>query len=245
MTTKELFESIGFDGYYRTDTENFYYKYFESETAMHQFIIEVLKNDDDNNTHRRMINQVRRFVELANDIDKVRPGCDSLRIMFLRCGLESLNKLSNCNDKKVFYKTFSDCVSNDGKKYILDHFQFDGISIQKGDSFSDFEDVDISYTLSIDDFWDFTKCIRDSVVHDGNYWETQLFSNTPDCHLLTHKISTQKILPNCYIPQKGETVYYGFSTTMQYEIFIRYFVEGCINYILKYVRGKETELHNE
>ena len=30
-----------------------------------------------------------------------------------------------------------------------------------------------------------------------------------------------------------------------YEKFIGFFVEGCINYISKYVRGREAEQHNE
>ena len=67
-------EGIGFDGEYRATTEGFYRSFFESEEQMYKFIISVLQNDDGENTSRRMINQVRRFVTLANDVDKISPG---------------------------------------------------------------------------------------------------------------------------------------------------------------------------
>ena len=239
MTTKELFESIGFDGYYRTDTENFYYKYFKSETAMHQFIIEVLKNDDDNNTHRRMINQVRRFVEMANASDNIDHSGDPIKILFLCCCLESLSMLSGCK-KTDFYEKLAQCFNEEDKEYILSSFLFMDVYAQPKGTQLSFEKCDIVYNLTIDDFLNVMRQVRNSAVHEGKYWEMQFFSNKSDVDLCVTMQTNEKMLPKeCYLPKKDENVAYAFTTSMQYERFIECFVRCCVNYILQYVRGKE------
>jgi hypothetical protein len=45
--------------------------------------------------------QVQRFVTLANEIDKIRPARDGLRILFLKCCMESLATLSGIKNKKA------------------------------------------------------------------------------------------------------------------------------------------------
>lgn len=244
MTTKEIFESIGFDGEYRINTEEFYYKYFNSETDMHQFIIEVLKNDDEDNTHRRMINQVRRFVEMANASDNIDHGVDSLKILFLCCCLESLSKLSSCK-KTDFYKKLAECFNEEDKEYILSSFIFMDVYTQPKGTQSSFENCNKVYNLTIDDFLNVMRQARNSAVHEGKYWEMQFFSNKSDVHLCVSMQTNEKMLPDdCYSPKKGENVVYAFTTTMLYERFIGCFVRCCVNYIMKYVRGKEAELNN-
>lgn len=235
-----VFDEIGFDGEYRATTEGFYRSFFESEEQMYKFIISVLQNDDGENTSRRMINQVRRFVTLANDVDKISPGNDPLRILFLNCGLESLIKLSNSKNKNQFYDRFCNCMSQEGTNYILSNFRFWDISRDTKDAENEDEYMYLQYDLTIADFFEIIKQVRNAVVHDGNYWEMQFFARDTEYDWLASMTTKEKVLPNCYKPQNGENATYHFETNMQYEKFIRYFVEGCINFILDYSSNRQT-----
>ena len=124
MTAEQIFEKADFVSEYRQETESFYRPYFSSEEEMIQFFVSVFSDEDKVCVPRRMINQIRRFVSLANDIDSIRPGYDSLRITFLRICLESLCKLCGMSNKKSdFFNMFSDCFSKDGRVYIHDNFR--------------------------------------------------------------------------------------------------------------------------
>ena len=240
INNNHVFDEIGFDGEYRATTEGFYRSFFESEEQMYKFIISVLQNDDGENTSRRMINQVRRIVTLANDVDKISPGYDPLRILFLNCGLESLIKLSNSKNKNQFYDRFCNCMSQEGTNYILSNFRFWDISRDTKDAENEDEYMYLQYDLTIADFFEIIKQVRNAVVHDGNYWEMQFFARDTEYDWLASKTPKEKVLPNCNKPQNGENATYHLETNMQYEKFIRYFVEGCINFILDYSSNRQT-----
>ncbi len=241
INNNQIFDEIGFDGEYRAITEGFYRSFFESEEQMYKFIVSVLQNDDEENTSRKMINQVRRFVTLANDVDKISPGNDPLRILFLNCGLESLIKLSKAKNKNLFYERFCNCMSQEGKNYILSNFRFWDISRSQKDVENEDEYMDLQYDLTIADFFEIIKQVRNAVVHDGNYWEMQFFARDTEYDWLASMTTKEKVLPNCYKPQSKENATYHFETNMQYEIFIRYFVEGCINFIMDYSTNRQTD----
>lgn len=236
MTSEELFESVGFVKEYYSQMSDFYRGNFESEEDMIAFFVKVFKNDENDKTPRRMMNQVQHLVSIANDMDKIRPGRDPLRIFFIKTCLEALCALSGTK-KTTFYESFPAYMSAEGKTYILENFSLTG-----------FDDMYMGHTyeaihnLTIDDFFEIIKAARDIVAHEGNYWEMQFFAQDDDSTWLATLETDRKILkPDKYQYQDKMMRTYTFGTTMQYNQFVHYFVEACIAYIVAYIDGKEAE----
>jgi len=185
---------------------------------------------------------VQRFVSLANDIDKIRPGRDPLRILFLKIGLDALCTLSGHTNKTkpLFYSKFCDCFSIEGKNYILNNFRLSYFEDEyKGHSF------EASHNIDLSDFLNIIKTTRDMVAYDFNYWEMQFFAYDTDSTWLTSMEAKDDILLsyNYQREQKKETTYH-FETTLNYEKFICYFTEACVRFInehMKKISSKEMK----
>ena len=112
-----------------------YWVMFAYSVPFFAFPVEILRGGDilrrsaslpENNngslTKRQILYQTQRFVSLANNIEKISPNSDGLKILFLRICLESLQSLSSCNKNK-FTPIFAKCFSDEGKDYILRNFK--------------------------------------------------------------------------------------------------------------------------
>lgn len=231
MNKNELFESVGFVDEYREEFQKFYRPFFNDESALDNFFYDVFKNDVTDKKPRWIMNQIVWFVTLADDIDKIRPRRDPLRILFFKICLESICKI---NDLKTsdFFEKFEKCFSEEGKNYILSHFKFSFIDepIKFNNESSVFFDNHEGYDLTISDFLLIVKATRDIVAHDGDYWSTQFFAQDNDSTWIT-SITTKENIISCHQGKKSEYITYHFETTMQYERFRYYFVEACINYL--------------
>lgn len=238
MTSEELFESVGFVKEYYSQMSDFYRGNFESEEDMIAFFVKVFKNDENDKTPRRMMNQAQHLVSIANDMDKIRPGRDPLRIFFIKTCLEALCALFGTK-KTTFYESFPAYMSAEGKTYILDNFSLTG-----------FDDVcmghtyEASHELTLDDFFEIIKAVRDIIAHEGNYWEMQFFAQDDDSTWIATLETDRKILKSYEYHQDKMMRTYSFETTMQYTQFVHYFVEACIAYIVAYIDGKEAENKN-
>lgn len=236
MTAEELFESVGFVREYYARMSDFYRNNFESEEDMISFFVKVFHSDETDKTPRQMMNQIQQLVSIANDIDQIRPGRDPLRIFFIKTCLEALCALSGMK-KPTFYEIFPSYMSDEGKAYILENFSLAG-----------FEDVymnhqyEARHELTIDDFFEIIKAVRDIVAHEGNYWEMQFFAHDSDSTWIASLETDRQILKSYeYQNKKKMTRTYVFVTTMQYERFIHYFVEASVNFLLGYIERKEAE----
>ena len=177
-----------------------------------------------------MLFQVQRFVTLATEIDKIRPARDGLRMLFLKCCMESLAKLSDMKTT-AFYSSFATFFSKEGKKHILDNFSLSYIEHSKNGI-----SIDESRELVIADILSIIKAMRDMVVHEGNYWELQFFAYDNGSIWLTHIETKEPLLSKkTYANESKQLVTYHFETTLQYESFKYYFVEACINFINNYI----------
>ena len=206
------------------------------------FFVKVFKNDENDKTPRRMMNQVQHLVSIANDMDKIRPGRDPLRIFFIKTCLEALCALSGMNNKKdkpAFYEKFIGYMSAEGKAYILDNFSLTGFD----DVYMD-HTYEASHNLTIDDFFEIIKAVRDIVAHEGNYWEMQFFAQDDDSTWIATLETDRKILKSYEYHQDKMMRTYSFETTMQYTQFVHYFAEACIAYIVAYIDRKEAENKN-
>ena len=215
---------------YLSETKEFYFPYFSDKESLDLFIDRIFQFDWDDRKPRQMLFQVQRFVTLATEIDKIRPARDGLRVLFLKCCMESLAKLSDI-ETKVFFNFFATFFSEEGEKHILDNFSLSFIEHSENGI-----EIDRSFNLSIDDILSIIKAMRDMVVHEGNYWELQIFGYDDDSTWLTHIETKEPLLSkNTYANEEKQLVTYHFKTTLQYEDFKYYFVEACINFINNYI----------
>jgi hypothetical protein len=211
----ELYESVGFTNEYYKEACRFFEKYFETDDEMHQFFHKVFENDLIDKTPRRLMNQVTRWISLANDIDQIRPEIDPLRIVCIRACIESLCGLPK-GDKKEKQKAFlKNNFSQEGKIYIVNSFSI--LSIEK----NGYETaIDSS---AMDEFENMIFGIRNNAVHDGDYWSTQVFSKQCGVDWIS----------SYDIADKNTKIV--FETRVEYDRFIQFFVEATINYINKYI----------
>ena len=226
---------------HKAELISFYAPYFNKDEELSTFVSDAFDYENGCLAKRQMLYQVQRFVSLANDIDKLRPGRDCLRMLFIKICLESLCSLSGYTNKQkpLFYDAFIDCFSEDGKAYILDNFKLSGFD----DEFCGHV-YEASHELTLNDFFEIIKFTRNMVVHQGIYWEMQFFAHDDDSIWLASIETTEKILKSyTYQSKKSRSVTYHFETTMKYEQFIFFFVEACVNYIIgieQIIKEKET-----
>ena len=220
---------------HRAELISFYAPHFDADEELNSFVSDAFDYENGCLAKRQMLYQVQRFVSLANDIEKLRPGRDCLRMLFIKICLESLCSLSGYIKNKipVFYDVFIDCFSEDGKAYILDNFKL-----------SSFDDefcghiYEASHELTLIDFFEIIRFTRNMVVHQGIYWEMQFFAHDDDSTWLASIETTEKILKSyTYQSKNSRSVTYHFETTMKYEQFIFFFVEACVNYIKKFAEN--------
>ena len=115
---------------YLIELKEFYLSYFSDTTILDIFIERVFQFDWDDRKPRQMLFQVQRFITLATEIDKIRPARDGLRMLFLKCCMESLAKLSDMKTT-AFYNSFATFFSEEGKNIFWTTFLFPLLSIQK------------------------------------------------------------------------------------------------------------------
>lgn len=226
----------------QAELKSFYGPHFDTETELETFLFDALDYENGSLSRRQMLYQVQRFVSLANDIDKLRPGRDCLRMLFIKICLESLCSLSGYTSKQknLFYGKFTDCFSAEAKQYILDHFSL----LSFDDEFYGHV-FETSHNITMMDFLEIIKVTRDQIVHEGIYWEMQFFAPDDDSTWLTSIETKEKILKSyTYQSKEKRNTTYHFETTLKYERFIYFFVEACANYIKSFIptnQRKQTE----
>lgn len=215
---------------YLLEIKEFYFPYFSNEESLDFFIKRIFEFDWNDRKPRQMLFQVQRFVTLANDIDKIRPSRDGLRMLFIRCCMESLAKLSG-RDTKDFFDCFGSWFSDSGKQYILDNFCLSYIEFTSNQT-----ENDAVEKLTINDILCIIREMRNMVVHEGNYWELQMFAHDNDSLWLTHIETDKQLLSKeTFENRKKQLITYHFETKLQYEKFAFFFVEACIRFIDNYI----------
>lgn len=129
---EDIFSKAGFYGEYRDETIKFYKEYFATSKELYDFLTLVFQHDKFDKVPRRMMNQIVRWVTLANDIETIRPKKDALKIVCIRTCIEALAKLkedcdnaggkergSKDSDKKTFFEHY---LTDNDKQYIKNNF---------------------------------------------------------------------------------------------------------------------------
>ncbi len=218
---------------------DFFAPYFNSNVDLTAFFSKVAEHDNTDRLPRRMISQIYNFVTLANDIEKIRPARDPLRIFFLKTCLEALAHISGKykSNKANFYKEFANSISTEGQEYISNNFKLTGFQdwLKIPNTNQELE-IDQTHNLTIEDFFELIRVVRNKVTHDGNYWEMQFFAHDDNSTWIATLDTNEPFLKSYqYLCEPKKLRTYSFETTLNYDIFISYFVEACICFVKKYM----------
>lgn len=89
------------------------------------------------------------------------------------------------------------------------------------------------HQLTLDNFFEIIRCVRNLVVHDGDYWSMQFFARDTDSVWLVDLTTDENIFKIDDFVKKRIT--YHFETTLLYEKFVFYFTDACIRFVQKYM----------
>ena len=231
----KLFEQMNFVGEYKDEMFEFYRKGFENEEKEAEFFIKVLQCYQKKQAPFLMMNRVKNLVSVANDIDKIYPCRDPLKIVFIKSCMEGLCSLSDYKKSKktAFFNEFAECFSEKGKKYISDNF-----SLFHYKETEEYGKVQYKDKMTVNAFLDILKFVRDEVVHDGKYWTVTIFKPSKAKYeyisgILKGDKELFKNQPHLKEADKCEDLH--IETGLDYDKFIAYFIEACANFILHYI----------
>jgi hypothetical protein len=127
------------------------------------------------------------------------------------------------------------CFSDAANNYILRNFELTACYYASNDMAIGHSDLTMNDILTI------IRFIRNQVVHDGVFWDFQMFNDNIEIPLFTH-IEAQKLNLECvnYMENANIPIVYHFETTLQFDLFIRYFTEACIQYVNDYIDHLKT-----
>ena len=207
----------------------YYCTYFDDKDEVSFFIKRAFELQDiDNRVSIQMLNQIKRFCTLAKRIDEIYQPRDGLRILFIKICMEALSFLAyGKEDKKRFYKEFSQCFSAEAESTIGEKIHY---SYYEGSAIMDYNE---HYNCSVDDLLEIIRITRNKVVHDGDFWSVQIFSTdeNDDANWLCDIDTDDKIDLFGIEKKKGENISIHFQTRMGFETFLNYFIEACIKYV--------------
>ena len=198
-------------------------RFFKDTDSMMSFFDRVFANDSVDKNPRKMMNQIVRWVGLAEDLRKIRPSNDPLVILCIRSCIESICKYGSApGDKTTF---FEKNLSPEGLSYFGEAFEV----IDSGN-----KGISESATGVKPDIKNFDKLIykiRNNAVHDGDYWSSQVFVNEEsDGYALGYYVVDD---------DHRTTTYY--ESKIEYGKFISFFVNAAIRYIDDYVVNRYGE----
>ena len=165
---------------------DFFEQFFGARPAAEDFVsaLEVLDRDSPKHRAKIMMHQVQRLVSLADDVDNIRPGKESLQLMFLMICAENIAKLFHNFDEvgksRSFVRRFFNEFVNDEDRGLIE-----GKIVDEN-----------SEALDLQKVVDTLYSVRCDVVHEGFYWCFDFHDgNTPmitgDPHITVHlKLST-------------------------------------------------------
>ena len=145
---------------------------FSCEPANLEIVFDPIINDmicvtkdrtaisDDVFIPRRMVNTVERLVLAARDMEKIRPGQDIFKIIFLITCAETLQILSGKDLPKIqsVFHFFESSTSKDDKSFIESHFSCSDEIPSSGTHFQYFIGV--------------LNELRNGAAHEGDFWDT-------------------------------------------------------------------------
>jgi len=149
----------------------FYNLYFEKQDEAKKFVETCEMQTHPNNVAKIMMHQVQRLISLSDDMQKIRPNDDALKLLILIMCTENVAKLHDgyTGESKSWHfvdKFFKDFLS-DGDKDLLRN------------GFVDNNDKWLAL-LSFEDVIKMLYKIRCDVVHEGDYLDFSFYDGNTE-----------------------------------------------------------------
>lgn len=257
MLKSETLTKMGYPDNCAEKMVDFFGDIFKNEDELENFFKKVFKHDDEIKEPRYILNQIEQLISIADDIEKIRPCRDPLRVLFMRICLEAIYKLAGLNNQNVG-KFFEEYISDEGKQYIKDNFRLTSLESDEELPFLKKMLLDEKECLEfgMDNFSELFRSIRNDVTHEGNYYEMDLWNRYTDSILIAGCKSNECIIKSSSRKNREEwaadelgwnkdefgLVSFTFETTMTYDKFRYYFLQGCITFLEKYIDKIEQGL---
>ncbi|WDH95741.1 hypothetical protein PUW24_16190 [Paenibacillus urinalis] len=233
---------------------DFYAPFVKDKGELVAFITSVLRLRS-NNVPRRMLNSVHRLLTLADAMDEVRPGKDSLKVFHFVVCIESLYHL---RDGDVDNKTlavidfFTNYIEEDDRLLILDCFHRNladekfNIHKRPGENYEEYQErldtsVDRTFNtrVTIDIFARVVNEIRNCFAHEGDYWNFH-FANGD--HTMMNSLTVAESQTEASLKRKR--IFSGlrriYSVDLTYEQFKAACVRGYLQFIRSYIETLNT-----
>jgi hypothetical protein len=227
----------------------FYAPFVSDKDELATFISAVLRLRS-NNVPRRMLNSVHRLVTLADAMDEVRPGKDSLKIFYYVVCIESLYHL---RDGDVENKTlaiidfFTTYIEEDDRQLILDNFHRNladekfNVHKRPEETYEEYQErlsttVDRTFNtrVSMDVLARVVNEIRNCFAHEGDYWNFH-FANSD--HSMMNSLTVAENQGEASLKRKRITAELRrvYSVDLTYKQFKVACIRGYLHFVRAYV----------
>jgi len=221
---------VNIDEEFKKEILEFYNPFFKNNDAV-GFINEAYKTG--NEKMRVLVNQIERWVTLADHIKEYRPGRDGLVVFMWVVLLESIKGINGAD--KNFYSSVIDYMNPEDRTDLIHDFNLTYVDYEENNNCA----VHNNPVMSMDAFLWVLRIIRNEVAHEGNYWKSQVFhpGDNLEYAYLVDITSKKDIFNN---GRENGTVYeYHFETKLLYERFRNAFVKMLVSYIVDLMNSVE------
>lgn len=230
---------------YLEEVVRFYKEFITSESELENFLTKIYKLTSRPNKPRLMINNVMRLVSLADDVEKIRPGKDGLKVFFIVVCIETLFKIADIDIKKhkMVEEFFLKYVSDDDRDLILNNVKRSladskyQVARKKDETDQEYqlrrrEEIDFTFNqqITIDIFARIISESRNTFTHEGDYWS---FSFAKSDYPIQQFVKVEEKVNT----GKRERVY---EFEIEYDQFRMICVEGFLNIIETVISEEET-----
>jgi hypothetical protein len=148
---------------------DFYLPFFPTEADTRTFVQACEDLAPPHNTAKIMMHQGQRLVSISDDVPRIRPHCEQLRLLFLLMCAENIAKLHDGfqgeGQSRAYVLRFFEQFLSDTDRYAL------------GASFVDHSHPRLR-RLGLRNAIDILYKVRCDVVHEGNYWDFSFHDGT-------------------------------------------------------------------
>ena len=165
---------------------DFYESYLASRVEAEGFVNSCEEQEPPNNKAKIIMHQGQRLVSLAQEIPKLRPNRESLQVFFLVVCAEAVSKLdadsTSGGSKAAVVRFFKEFVPADQQLTLANgvrrrqHTDERRTSGSEGTDWMNPASGEERAQRQLADAVDVLYAVRNSVAHEGNYWDFSLRS---------------------------------------------------------------------
>jgi len=204
---------------------------------------------------RRMLNSAHRLITLADAMDEVRPGKDSLKIFYYVVCIESLYFLRDGdveNKTLTIVEFFNTYIEENDRQIILDNFHRNladekyNVHKRPDETYDEYLErlntsVDRTFNtrVSMDIFSRVINEIRNCFAHEGDYWNFHFASGS---HSVMNSLTVAENQAESGLKRKRITD--GLKRIYSVDLTYEQFKAACVRGFLQFIKSYMKEINN-